>query len=95
MCGDATPKSATTATEFLFEPLKPLVYDAATDTDLLHQEHYTGEVEPIDLIRSLGIIEEFCAGNIIKYVSRYRKKNGLEDLEKARVYLDWLIEELS
>lgn len=80
MCGEATPKNP------------PLEF---TDVTMMTQSHYTGEVEPIDLIRSLGIIEEFCAGNIIKYVSRYRKKNGLEDLEKARVYLDWLIEELS
>lgn len=32
----------------------------------------------------------FCIGNIIKYVKRYKDKNGLEDLEKARVYLDRL-----
>lgn len=33
----------------------------------------------------------FCEGNIIKYVVRYTKKNGLEDLKKAREYLDRLI----
>ena len=34
----------------------------------------------------------FLRGNVIKYVSRYDKKNGLDDLKKAKVYLDWLIQ---
>lgn len=49
-------------------------------------------IEPIDLIKSLGILTPFCQGNIIKYVSRYKDKGGIEDLEKARIYLEWLIE---
>lgn len=36
----------------------------------------------------------FLEGNIIKYVWRYKSKNGVEDLKKARVYLDKLISEL-
>jgi hypothetical protein len=31
-------------------------------------------------------------GNVIKYVSRWRKKNGIADLEKAKHYIDLLIE---
>ena len=31
-------------------------------------------------------------GNLLKYLIRYRKKNGIEDLEKAKVHMDWLIE---
>lgn len=57
------------------------------------QDHYTadnGEVEPIDLIISMGL--NFLEGNVVKYVCRHRKKNGLQDLEKAQVYLDWLIQ---
>lgn len=53
-------------------------------------------IEPIDYIRAQGrdVFEGFCIGNVIKYVSRYRHKGApLADLEKARVYLDWLIEE--
>ena len=34
----------------------------------------------------------YLAGNIIKYVTRYKDKNGVEDLKKARHYLDKLIE---
>lgn len=61
-----------------------------------HQSHYEQNgVEPIDYMRANFTAEElrgFYLGNIIKYVSRYRKKDGIKDLEKARVYLDWLIE---
>lgn len=63
-----------------------------------HPSHYELEglgVEVIDVIRSvLGEISfcSYCKGNIIKYILRADKKNGLEDYRKARVYLNWLIE---
>ena len=31
-------------------------------------------------------------GNVLKYSSRWRKKDGVQDLKKAKVYLDWAIE---
>ena len=34
---------------------------------------------------------DFMQGNVIKYVTRYKKKNGIEDLEKAKEYIDRLI----
>jgi hypothetical protein len=52
--------------------------------------HYSGTIQPIDLIRAQGM--DFEEGSVIKYVSRYKKKNGLEDLKKARWYIDRLIE---
>ena len=39
-------------------------------------------------------LEGFLRGNVIKYLARYPDKNGLEDLRKARHYLDKLIEHL-
>lgn len=36
--------------------------------------------------------ESFLACNVLKYIARYKKKNGIEDLRKARHYLDELIE---
>lgn len=61
-----------------------------------HPDHYTsGGIECIDAIRaSLGDKEfaDYCKGNIIKYLWRYRLKNGAEDLRKAQVYLNWMIE---
>lgn len=60
--------------------------------------HYTqGKYETIDVIReALGPdkFEGLCIGNVIKYVSRYPYKNGIEDLKKAQVYLKWAIEAL-
>lgn len=57
--------------------------------------HYTdGDIEVIDYIRDKLTAEEFtgyCLGNVLKYVSRWKLKGGLEDLEKANVYLDWAI----
>ena len=46
-------------------------------------------IECIDYISSHGF--DFLEGNIIKYVTRYEGKNGVEDLKKASWYLDRLI----
>ena len=59
--------------------------------------HYrVGEVEAIDYInQQLGGegIRHYLEGNILKYMHRWRFKNGVEDLRKARWYLDKLIYE--
>ena len=56
-----------------------------------HPKHYMkGLIEPIDFIN--GNDMDSLEGNIIKYISRYKFKNGLEDLHKARFYLNMLIE---
>lgn len=48
--------------------------------------HYqTGGVEPWDLIHDAQL--NFDEGNVVKYVCRHRKKDGLEDLKKAMAYL--------
>jgi hypothetical protein len=54
-------------------------------------EHYDMEIQPITYIMANGL--GFCEGNIVKYVSRYKEKGGIEDLKKARHYLDMLIEQ--
>ena len=36
----------------------------------------------------------FCQGNVIKYVTRYRSKNGLQDLDKAIHYIEMMKDEL-
>lgn len=69
-----------------------------TDTGLIDkQEHYTANgIQPIDLMRqnfTPEAFQGFLEGNIIKYVLRHRRKNGVEDLRKAMTYLTWLIEE--
>ena len=64
-----------------------------------HPSHYTqGGIECIDCIKSATVgkvgIEAFCVGNAIKYLFRYEEKNGIEDVKKARWYIDRLIKEL-
>lgn len=61
-----------------------------------HPGHYThGKVECIDAIESVTTYmtgkEAFLTGQTIKYMWRWRLKNGVEDLKKARWYLDRLI----
>ena len=61
-------------------------------TDMVnHPPHYkAGGIETIDFIeaKELG----YHLGNVIKYVSRWKDKNGLDDLLKAKHYLEKLIE---
>nr|DAR86102.1 MAG TPA: nucelotide kinase [Caudoviricetes sp.] len=62
-------------------------------------KHYQGNygMESIDVLRNFMTAEQlkgFYLGNALKYQLRFQKKNGLEDLKKARKNLDWLIEEL-
>lgn len=64
-----------------------------------HPKHYLkGGMEGIDVIKAavsnLSGFEAVCVANIIKYVWRYKEKNGLEDLQKAAKYLEWLQEEV-
>lgn len=64
-----------------------------------HPSHYTkGRIECIDAIDSATTgksgIEAVCVANIIKYLFRYEEKNGLEDVKKAKWYLNKLISEL-
>tara|TARA_R110000803_G_C11930163_1_gene315349 strand:+ start:448 stop:669 length:222 start_codon:yes stop_codon:yes gene_type:complete len=53
--------------------------------------HYKDfKIQPIDFIYINEI--PYIEGNVIKYVTRWKNKNGVEDLKKARHYLDILIE---
>jgi len=59
-----------------------------------HPPHYkSGGLESIDVIEAFGL--GFCLGNTVKYILRHSKKgNPLEDLKKARWYLDRAISAL-
>lgn len=57
-----------------------------------HYQH--AGIETIEYIAAvLGPVgfEAYCIGNVLKYVSRYQLKGGVEDLKKASVYLGWAI----
>lgn len=75
------------------------------DNPVTHPSHYTsGKIEVIDFITDQKL--DFCLGNVVKYISRAGKKEGdenknqtiedktIEDLKKARFYLDYKIKML-
>lgn len=63
-----------------------------------HPKHYTsGKIEVIKIMEDQLTSEEYrgyIKGQVIKYITRERYKNGLEDLKKARWYLDRLIKKM-
>ena len=61
--------------------------------DNINPDYYRKKIEVTDFIMEYNL--DFCSGNIIKYIVRQGKKNlnGLEDLKKARWYLDKLIKQ--
>ena len=69
-----------------------------TSDTVNHPSHYTqGKFEVIEIIEdSLADdgFEGYCIGNVLKYIMRYRYKNGIEDLKKARWYLGYLIKHI-
>lgn len=68
---------------------------AAEDTQVGGDHYQKLDVQPWAAMEAWMTTEEFAGflrGNVIKYVARCTQKNGLEDLRKARHYLDKLIE---
>ncbi|QBZ69904.1 hypothetical protein [Enterococcus phage vB_EfaS_Ef5.3] len=102
-------KEAHKTMELLFEEYEP-TNDSKCDgvepdvevyfeSDLIdNQIHYTvNGIQPIQIMKANMTKEEyrgFLEGNILKYPLRYKHKNGLEDLKKAKTYLSWLIEDI-
>lgn len=62
-----------------------------------HPDHYIskGGLEAIQVINAftddLNGMEAVCTANVLKYICRWKKKNGVEDLKKANWYLEYLI----
>ena len=61
------------------------------------QHYVSGKIECIDALESatqnLIGLEAFCTANAIKYLWRWKQKNGVEDLQKAKWYIDRMIGE--
>jgi hypothetical protein len=54
-------------------------------------DHYSKlAIQPVEYINKNNLT--YLQGNVIKYVTRYKDKNGVEDLQKAKHYIDLLIE---
>ena len=63
---------------------------SALDTQVGGSHYKDLKIQPVEYITANNI--PYMEGNVIKYVTRWREKGGLRDLEKARHYLDMLIE---
>lgn len=63
---------------------------SANDHQVRGRHYQLRAIQPWDFIAAHGL--NFFEGNIVKYVTRWRHKGGVDDLRKARHYLDKLIE---
>ena len=66
-----------------------VIEDTKTPTN---PTHYQTKIQPIEYIEANNL--GFHEGNVIKYITRYKDKNGIEDLEKAKTYIEMLINKL-
>jgi hypothetical protein len=79
-------------------PTQKELEEAEKRADLVHSpKHYTkGGIECIEAIKasmSKEAYKGYLKGNCFKYLWRYEDKGKMQDLQKAEVYLDWLIDE--
>jgi hypothetical protein len=104
VCGRTDRDKPANYRESLSEPLeRGRTGEQYTSSEITHGKEKTAQIENksvfkwIDAIKSATVglngFEGFCAGNAIKYLFRWKHKNGVEDLKKSQVYIDWLIEE--
>ena len=63
----------------------------AIDTQVGGDHYKLMKIQPLEFIMANNM--SYCEANVVKYISRWRSKNGVEDLRKARHYIDLLIEE--
>ena len=73
-----------------------LVFGKEKHDNVEHPSHYeTGKYECIEvMIEVMGVdaVKDFCVCNAFKYLYRHKRKNGLEDLQKAKWYINKYIE---
>lgn len=63
---------------------------SALDVQVAGNHYKSMKIQPVEFIHANNI--PYLEGNVIKYISRWRGKNGVADLEKAKHYIDLLIE---
>ena len=63
---------------------------SAKDYQVAGSHYKDRKIQPIEFIIANDL--SFCEGSVVKYVTRHKDKNGVEDLLKARHYIDFLIE---
>lgn len=90
-----------TVTKYQVSPWEALGDQKPSQDSVNHPSHYQSSsgIECIDAIQAvverLDGFEAVCTANVIKYVWRWKDKNGVEDLRKAQWYLTRLIKNLT
>ena len=86
-----TPLEQQQRQSFMNRVSTPTPTQSARDIQVGGQHYKNKAMQPWDIIDAWGL--DFYAGNVLKYLLRAKYKNGVEDLKKARHYLDKLIED--
>jgi len=87
---DACNKSSLRQTELTFGEHTSV---RAVDKQIGGSHYKDMAIQPVDFIRKNNL--GFCEGNIVKYVCRYQNKGGVQDLQKAKHYLELILEDLT
>ena len=64
--------------------------EKALDVQVGGNHYKKFKIQPIEFIMKNNL--NYCQGNVIKYICRYKDKNGIEDLKKVKHYVDLLID---
>jgi hypothetical protein len=64
--------------------------ESALDKQVAGNHYKDKKIQPIQYIHANNL--GFCAGNVVKYITRYKEKNGAEDVKKAIHYCQLLLE---
>ena len=86
-----TPLEQKQRKSFMERVSTPTSTQSARDVQVGGQHYKDKAMQPWDIIDAWGL--DFYAGNVLKYLLRYKHKGGVEDLKKALHYLDKLIED--
>jgi hypothetical protein len=63
---------------------------SALNTQVAGSHYKTLKIQPVENIHAIGI--GYAEGNVIKYLTRWKDKGGIDDLETAKHYIELLIE---
>jgi len=71
-------------------PIEKIIEHRSLSKQVSGSHYKNFKIQPIEFIHKNNL--DYIQGNIIKYVCRYKDKNGVEDLEKAKHYIEMLID---
>ncbi len=85
MISDAKPKTDI----FVSHKVEAKVQESPLETQVDGDHYKTKKIQPWEYIDANEL--DFWEGNVVKYITRWKDKNGIKDLEKIKHYVDYLI----